>query len=239
MLALARHLNRRQVPHLNTRFRRQPDETLSILSIVCTTLMNLSTKPEIRQKIRKDLRAMEESIRQWAAEAIFRLFLDTGLLQRYQHFALYWPMLHELSPHHILKTLLSENKHCYLPVIDSDPNSQNMTFHRYQNNDALKQNRFAILEPLPSAPRIDTQHLDVVFVPLVAFDHDGVRLGNGAGFYDRAFAFCQTLPQEKRPLLIGIAFELQRVNKLPHDPWDVRLDAVLTETRYQVFNRKK
>jgi 5-formyltetrahydrofolate cyclo-ligase len=76
--------------------------------------------------------------------------------------------------------------------------------------------------------RIDPRMLDVVLVPLVAFDVHGWRLGFGAGFYDRKFAFMRRGPRNK-PLLIGIGYEFQRVPAQHPEPWDVSLHAVATE----------
>lgn len=76
--------------------------------------------------------------------------------------------------------------------------------------------------------RIDPRSLDVVLVPLVAFDLLGHRLGFGAGFYDRKFAFLRRA-YRTRPLLIGIGYEFQRVDHLVPSPWDVSLHAVTTE----------
>jgi len=94
--------------------------------------------------------------------------------------------------------------------------------------------RFA---PYPTCPRPgpaehdSTRWLDLVLVPLVGFDADGNRLGMGAGFYDRHFAFLRHRSAWRRPLLIGLGFELQRVDRLPAGPHDVPLWGVVTERR--------
>lgn len=61
----------------------------------------------------------------------------------------------------------------------------------------------------------------------MGFDDARYRLGSGAGHYDRALAFRAGRPPP--PLLVGAAFACQRLPPLPHDPWDVPLDAVVTE----------
>ncbi|MEM8705105.1 MAG: 5-formyltetrahydrofolate cyclo-ligase [Actinomycetota bacterium] len=72
---------------------------------------------------------------------------------------------------------------------------------------------------------------DVVLVPLVAFDADGQRLGQGGGFYDRAIAGAG----DARPLLIGVAHAFQQVESVPVEPWDMPIDAVVTEERIHEF----
>lgn len=73
------------------------------------------------------------------------------------------------------------------------------------------------------------KHLDVVLLPLLAFDLAGNRLGMGGGYYDRCFAAYRNRGL-KRPLRVGLAFDWQRADSLPAQPWDVPLHAVVTET---------
>jgi 5-formyltetrahydrofolate cyclo-ligase len=72
---------------------------------------------------------------------------------------------------------------------------------------------------------------------LVGFDHQGHRLGMGGGYYDATLAYLTRRRVWKKPLLIGVGFECQRVERLPHDPWDAPLDAALTEHNLYVFKR--
>ncbi len=97
----------------------------------------------------------------------------------------------------------------------------------------MVRNRFGIPEPA-EGPFRDPERLEIVLTPLVAFSTNGMRLGMGAGFYDRAFAFLRRDP-EAGPWLVGVAYALQQVDSLPADPWDVPLAAVLTERGLQVF----
>lgn len=81
-------------------------------------------------------------------------------------------------------------------------------------------------QPPPSAPRVPLSGLDVVLVPGVAFDLACRRLGRGRGHFD---ATLLALPPEAAR--IGLAFELQIVPEVPHEPHDVPVDAVVTESR--------
>jgi 5-formyltetrahydrofolate cyclo-ligase len=92
----------------------------------------------------------------------------------------------------------------------------------------LHRNRYGLLQPA-APPSCSLQTVDVVLVPLVAFDATGARLGMGGGFYDRALAFRRRRQHWRGPLLIGVAFAEQRVQRIPVLPWDVHLDAVLTD----------
>jgi 5-formyltetrahydrofolate cyclo-ligase len=68
-----------------------------------------------------------------------------------------------------------------------------------------------------------------VLTPLVAFDLALNRIGVGGGFYDRTFAFTKMSDVADRPVLIGVAFELQKLDAIVPKAWDVRLDLVVTE----------
>ncbi|WP_019626331.1 5-formyltetrahydrofolate cyclo-ligase [Thioalkalivibrio sp. ALJT] len=113
-----------------------------------------------------------------------------------------------------------------LPVMDAKRPGR-MHFHAWAPDAPLCYNDFGIAEPCSDAPRIWRREMQVVLLPLVAFDHAGNRMGMGAGYYDRYFARRRFGIQ--RPKLIGVAHSLQAVPRLPVQPWDVPLDAVITE----------
>jgi 5-formyltetrahydrofolate cyclo-ligase len=85
------------------------------------------------------------------------------------------------------------------------------------------------VEPGDAGDTIDARWLDLVLMPLVGFDADGNRLGMGAGFYDRKFAFLRHRRAWRRPLLLGIAFDAQRVERFDAALHDVPLWGVVTE----------
>ena len=88
---------------------------------------------------------------------------------------------------------------------------------------------FAIPEPVGGEVVALADH-DVVLVPVVAFDADGYRVGQGQGFYDRALAALAAPRPGPGPVLIGVAHSFQQVDEAPRHPWDVALDAVVTES---------
>ena len=102
-----------------------------------------------------------------------------------------------------------------------------MTFRRWRPGAELAVGPFAIEQPAASAEVIALASLDVILMPLLGFDRAGTRLGSGAGYYDRALA--SRGARAAAPLLVGVAFALQEFDQLPHDSWDVPLDAVVTE----------
>ena len=89
---------------------------------------------------------------------------------------------------------------------------------------------FGIPEPTPG-PAFPLRAHDVVLLPVVAFDGRGNRLGQGGGYYDRALG---ALGQQ-RPLVVGVAHTFQEVESVPTEPWDIRLDAIVTEDDLRDF----
>ena len=99
----------------------------------------------------------------------------------------------------------------------------NMQFH-VRDPALLSPNRWGILEPAAHAPQVPLAEMDLLLIPLVAYDESGTRLGMGGGYYDRYLA--QDLPKPRR---IGVAFACQQHARLPCEAWDMPLHAVVTE----------
>ncbi|OYX38125.1 MULTISPECIES: 5-formyltetrahydrofolate cyclo-ligase [unclassified Sphingomonas] len=105
-----------------------------------------------------------------------------------------------------------------LPHITSRANP--MRFLTWHEGDLLVAGPMGVRQPDADAEPVEP---DIVLTPLLVFDRALNRLGQGAGYYDRAFA---DLPAVLR---IGIAWSIQRVDALPVDPWDVPLHGVIDE----------
>lgn len=100
-----------------------------------------------------------------------------------------------------------------------------LVFRRYEPGHDLVPGGFGTRVPVDAAPAVEP---DVVIVPLVGFDRAGTRLGYGKGHYDRTIAALRD--RGVVPALIGVAFSVQEVDTIPHEPHDVRLDVIVTET---------
>lgn len=98
-----------------------------------------------------------------------------------------------------------------------------MRFKHWLANEPLIKSPYGFLQPSADTPDAAP---DIILVPLVGFDRDMNRLGQGAGHYDRIFMI---FPNALR---IGLAWSCQEKPSIPTDPWDVRLDAVLTEKEW-------
>jgi len=96
-----------------------------------------------------------------------------------------------------------------------------MLFHRWFPGDDLVPGPLGLMQPRADAEIVDP---DLILTPLLGFDAALNRLGQGAGFYDRAFAL---RPAARR---IGLGWSVQQVERVPTDDWDVPLHGVATET---------
>lgn len=146
-----------------------------------------------------------------------------------KNIALYLPNDGEIDPTAICLEMWQHKKNCYLPVLHPWQKRQ-LWFLPFTPSTHLTPNHFGILEPTKKqATPFKTSQLDLVLVPLVAFDKKGGRLGMGGGFYDTTFSFKNRFQHRQRPRLIGIAHSFQKVDMLNTDSWDVPLDGVITD----------
>ncbi len=107
---------------------------------------------------------------------------------------------------------------------------QELNWHFYHPSDPLVKGRFGIREPQPEAPICPVEQVDLIFVPAVACDHRGYRLGYGGGFYDRLFQ----QPQWRNIPKVGIIFDFAFVPEVPVEAWDIPLDGVCTEWGWRI-----
>ena len=97
-----------------------------------------------------------------------------------------------------------------------------MDFLEWSNDDPLKINKYGIPEPIS----LKILYPDILLVPLVAYDKDLNRLGYGGGFYDR---YIEKIEKIKKVIKIGFAFSYQKLESLPINQYDKKLDFVITE----------
>jgi len=133
----------------------------------------------------------------------------------------YYPCNHEIDDLDILNFLRNKGVNISLPIIRK--NNQ-MDFFEWTNQDPLKINKYGIAEPI-STKKI---YPDIIFVPLVAYDHNLNRLGYGGGFYDR---YLEKLAKIKKNLKIGLGFSYQELKKIPINKYDKKLDLIITEKK--------
>jgi 5-formyltetrahydrofolate cyclo-ligase len=137
--------------------------------------------------------------------------------------ALYKAVEGEINLNSLWRSAPLQGKYCYFPALNKD---KTLSFLPATPASAFTTNRYGIPEPDVDRNEIlAPEELDLIFMPLVAFDSECTRLGMGAGYYDRTLALAK---EEKRPLLIGVAYEFQRQFYIEPRSWDIPLTAVIT-----------
>lgn len=185
------------------------------------------TPNTLRLRNRKRRAALDNAQRQQAAKRLFNNICSLDEYQHETHIAAYWAVNGEIDLGLLIDHALQHNKHIYLPILDE----VSLRFAPYNKSSPMRINRFKLPEPDVSDTLMwQPNALDLVLGPLTVFDPACNRIGMGGGYYDRSFAFRRTT-NATRPLLIGVAHELQCVDQLQAEPWDVQLDAVVTDER--------
>jgi len=177
-------------------------------------------KKELRKKF-KDLReALSE--KEWFeySKRICENLIASFFFKNSQTIAFYYPVNKEVDLTIAIEEALKQGKEIFLPK--THLKEKRLSFHKVTDLGKLSPGVFGILEPPSNNPSIEACALDLVLVPGLAFDLRKFRLGYGGGFYDRFL-------RETRALKIGIAFSFQIIEKLPQDPWDEKMDYILTE----------
>ncbi len=161
-----------------------------------------------------------------------RLARDAGLvIDRGTIVSAYWPMRDELDTRKLLRGLHDEGVRCALPVMQQK--NKPLSFRLWQPGDALEEASFGVAEPSSDQPVLTPE---VMLVPLLAVDGDGNRLGYGGGYYDRTLL--QRRQGREGPVVaVGVAYDVQRVQFVPHDEGDARLDWLITEQGFKQFGR--
>ena len=134
---------------------------------------------------------------------------------------LYYPFGDELSTLELMDRLTKKNFIISLPIIN---NKFEMSFYSWNPNEPLTINRFGILEPLKGKKIIPS----TLIIPMLAFDSNLNRLGYGGGFYDR---FIKKIERQTICIKIGLALSYQKINRVPVDKHDKKMDFIITEKR--------
>jgi 5,10-methenyltetrahydrofolate synthetase len=178
-----------------------------------------SSKPELRAIALERRNALGQSGR-----AMIDHILATDQFRRARTVMGYWSIGSEIDTTPFLQAALDNNKTLVLPKINRPAGV--LDLYQVTNLETdLQTGIWNIREPNPTicAPAIPSD-IDLILVPGVAFDRQGGRLGHGKGYYDKLLAQCP------RAYKIAAAFEAQVFDKVPMDPHDIPIDALITES---------
>lgn len=188
-----------------------------------------AARDALRQEARQRRAALSVTERQAASIAVRDRLLTHPTLRQARNIAAYAAHGDELDLAPTIAALHALGRSILLPRLMRQ--RHRMQFATHAADRPLIRNRYGIDEPPADALCIAPRFLQVVLVPLAAFDRNGQRLGSGGGYYDRCFAFRRDRERWRMPRLIGVGYECQAVDAIPPAEWDVPLDLVVTEAR--------
>lgn len=175
-------------------------------------------KEDIRRRIKAHKSLLSEQERDEAAERVFAQLERTAAFMLADRILLYHSLPDELSTRRFIDKW-HKLKHFFLPRV----NGVNLEILPYDRS-TLRLGAFQIEEP-DGDEVYDPADIELVVVPAVAYDARGNRVGRGKGFYDRLL--CDT-PATK----VGVGYDFQLVDEIDAEPHDVKVDIVITESRY-------
>lgn len=189
-------------------------------------------KKALREKIRIKRKGLNTITRSQLNETLLKNALEIIEQKKPKSIAIYFPNDGEADLSHLAEYASFKEITLYLPIIHPLI-KRGLWFGEFHYPENLKPNRYGIYEPTFNINQLKAPwEIDLIFMPLVAFDLKGHRLGMGGGFYDYSFQFISKL---KTIPLIGCAYEFQKVNQCPNDDWDISVDGILTEKQIYWF----
>lgn len=180
-------------------------------------------KKELRQEAKRGLRALSPEYRESAGLAIAEKVAGLPEFRTSRVILIYAAL-----PEEVPTRLIADHARSFGIQVTYPrclPEGRELALHHVDSEeDLLLDGRYGISEPAPHCPVTDPEMIDLAFVPGLAWDRAGNRLGRGAGYYDRLLA-----DPGWRAVTCGLFFSRQEVSKIPTDPWDVPLDMIVTD----------
>ena len=139
-----------------------------------------------------------------------------------QQVSIFQPYNNEIDTNNLITLLFSKKISISLPCIDEDSNQ--MIFRELKEGEELVKGKYGILEPSDKNKVIIPS---VLFIPLLAFDDNGNRLGYGGGYYDKYIEELED--NENMSIKIGVGYSFQKINEVPNNSMDKKLNWILTE----------
>jgi 5-formyltetrahydrofolate cyclo-ligase len=185
----------------------------------------VNTKSELRASLKAQRHGVTRGARLRAAMEVARIVAQTHWLAPGKRIGLYASLPHELGTAPLIALAKQRGCEIYLPRITS-LRARRMRF--VPLGPAGRRHALGMHEPRGNE-YLPARFLDTIFVPAVALDRRGARLGHGAGFYDRALAFRRTRSHWMGPRLVGVGYSFQVVSAIPVAPTDVFMDVLVTD----------
>ncbi len=188
----------------------------------------IDTKKKLRKKQYENRKKLfSDSLKNFNLE-IFRELFKKKIFSESKIISSYISINNEIDTSELNNYIQKKNKILCFPTVFKK--NYHLVFRKFSSEEDLVEGFMNIKEP-SSNNEILTP--DILFVPCLAFDTQGFRLGYGGGFYDRTFAHLKK--NKKNFISVGYAFEGQKVSSVPKDKFDIKLNYVITEKKIYNF----
>ena len=185
----------------------------------------------LRRTLRRQRRSLTATQQHQHSQQLAKRLCALPVIKKAKTIACYLSFDGEIDLSATIKKLSQMNKQIFLPKLHPLKHHP-LLFLPFDPKANTHSNRYGIMESnLSIHSKLRLQALDVVLTPLVGFDAFGHRIGMGGGYYDRSFAFLRHRKQWQKPYLIGVAHEIQKVDHIQPQPWDVQLHTIITDKR--------
>ena len=190
-------------------------------------ILIIDEKKKLRARLKSERKKITTELQFMHAQNMSTKLINTPLFMNSEHIGFYFAnsALAEIDTRFILTKALTVKKRCYMPVLNEN-NTYTLSFAKIQAQSDYMKNKYNILEPI-STNFIVPEELDLVLVPLLGYDKNKNRLGMGAGYYDKTFAFKKK--GQLKPILVGIAYSMQLCGQVPTEKHDLALDFIVNE----------
>jgi 5-formyltetrahydrofolate cyclo-ligase len=194
------------------------------------------TRHSLRKAFRDKRLSLSNEQQTTAAQGLVKQYQKNALFQDARNVALYLSFNGEVNTQPLIDYLWSMNVDVFVPILHPFCKGH-LLFQEFTHNTKMRENHFGISEPRLDVQRVcPVENLSIIFTPLVAFDLSGNRLGMGGGFYDRTLARLKKMGDKSKPIVVGLAHELQKSTALPTETWDIRLPYILTSNKLYSFS---
>lgn len=183
-----------------------------------------SEKAKMRKAVQLKLKELSWEDRALKSQKIMEKLYDHPIYQDAHILFTYLPFREEVMLDPWIEHAWGNRKQVYVPRIN--PTTKMMEFYEIKGWEDVERGFYGIREPKQSCPKYDGTSIDLMVVPGVVFAINKYRIGYGAGYYDRFLAQMKELPY-----LLAPAFDIQIVQEVPMDPWDIPVNEIITESR--------
>lgn len=182
----------------------------------------VESKKSIRKLVQERKDALSKDERQNLDNIIFDKVINSCAYKNSHTIFIFVSYNNEVDTHKIIKQALRDKKILCVPRIISK--EEGMDIVQIKSFEDLKEGAYGILEPDDSELKIEEKNIDVSYLPGLAFDRRGGRVGYGGGFYDRFL-----LKTRKNSKKIGLAYKFQVFPEVPTEEHDVFIDGIITD----------